>query len=84
MGLGQALTVCFFALLGLRGYSILEVLAPDHLVSLPWVTIAWTQSVLPASAVLIIAAELINVPQLVREARGLAPSQASDLAELTH
>ncbi|MBS0338180.1 MAG: TRAP transporter small permease subunit [Proteobacteria bacterium] len=82
--LAQALVIGFFALLGWMGYSILEVLETDHLVSLPWVTIAWTQSVIPASAVLIIIAEAINIPQMVREARGLAPSQASDLAEMTH
>lgn len=82
--LTQVLVIGFFALLGWTGYSVLEVLATDNLVSLPWITIAWTQSVIPVSAVLIIAAELINLPQMVREARGFASSQASDLAEMTH
>jgi hypothetical protein len=36
------------------------------------------------SAALIILAELLNLPQLVREARGYAASGASDLAEMTH
>ena len=63
---------------------MLEVLATDNLVSLPWITVAWTQSAIPVSAVLIILAELINLPQMIREARGLAASQASDLAEMTH
>jgi len=80
----EVLVIGFFALLGWVGFSILEVLQTDHLVSLPWVTVAWTQSVIPASAVLIIAAELFNLPQMVREARGLAASGASDLAEMTH
>ncbi|MEO8203010.1 MAG: TRAP transporter small permease [Betaproteobacteria bacterium] len=82
--LAETLVVAFFALLGWMGYSILEILNTDHLVSLPWVTVAWTQSVIPASAVLIIVAELSNLPQLLREARGQAPSGASDLAEMTH
>jgi TRAP-type C4-dicarboxylate transport system permease small subunit len=80
----EVLIVGFFALLGWVGFSILEVLETDHLVSLPWVTIAWTQSAIPVSAVLIIVAELLNLPQMVREARGLAASGASDLAEMTH
>ena len=80
----EVLIISFFALLGWVGFSILEVLDTDHLVSLPWVTIAWTQSVIPASAVLIILAELFNLPRMVREARGLAASGASDVAEMTH
>ena len=80
----EVLIIGFFALLGWTGYSVLEVLATDNLVSLPWITVAWTQSVIPVSAVLIIFAELLNLPQMIREARGLAVSQASDLAEMTH
>jgi TRAP-type transport system small permease protein len=82
--LAQVLVIGFFALLGWMGYRILEILETDHLVSLPWVTIAWTQSVIPVSAVLIIVAEVVNIPQMVREAKGLASSQASDLAEMMH
>jgi TRAP-type C4-dicarboxylate transport system permease small subunit len=80
----EVLVVGFFALLGWIGFSILEVLDTDHLESLPWVTVAWTQSAIPVSAALIILAELLNLPQLVREARGYAASGASDLAEMTH
>lgn len=80
----EVLVVGFFALLGWVGYSVLGVLDTDHLVSLPWVTIAWTQSAIPASAALIILAELINLPQMIREARGLVAFGASDLAEMTH
>ena len=80
----EVLVIGFFALLGWVGFSILEVLDTDHLVSLPWVTVAWTQSAIPASALLIIAAELANLPQMIREAQGLTYSQASDLAEMTH
>ncbi len=82
--LTEVLVIGFFALLGWTGYSVLEVLATDNLVSLPWVNIAWTQSVMPVSAALIILAELTNLPQMVREARGLAASGASALAEMTH
>jgi len=80
----EVLVIGFFALLGWTGYSVLEVLATDNLVSLPWITVAWTQSVIPVSAALIVCAELLNLPQMLREARGLAASGASNLAEMTH
>ncbi len=63
------LVVAFFALLGWMGYSILEVLATDHLISLPEVEVAWVQSVIPISAVLIIIAEVLSLPLALRQAR---------------
>lgn len=56
------LFVAFFALLGWVGYEVLGVLATDHLISLPEVPVAWVQSVIPISAVLIIVAELLSLP----------------------
>jgi len=82
--LTEILVILFFALLGWTGYSVLEVLATDNLVSLPWISVAWTQSVIPVSAALIVVAELLNLPQMIREARGLADSGASAIAEMTH
>src|SRR6266566_4615481 len=43
----KALVVAFLALLGWIGYSVLDVLATDYLISLPEVSVAWTQSVIP-------------------------------------
>ena len=40
----KALVVAFLALLGGIGYSVLDVLATDYLISLPEVSVAWTQS----------------------------------------
>ena len=82
--LTEILVIGFFALLGWTGYSVLEVLATDNLVSLPSISVAWTQSVIPASAAFLVLAELFNLPRVVREARGLEAPGASDLAEMTH
>jgi TRAP-type C4-dicarboxylate transport system permease small subunit len=60
--LASVLFVAFFALLGWVGYEVLGVLATDHLISLPDVPVAWVQSVIPISAVLIILAELLSLP----------------------
>jgi TRAP-type C4-dicarboxylate transport system permease small subunit len=59
----------FFALLAWVGVSVLEVLATDTLVSLPQVSVAWTQSVIPISAVLFIVAQALSLPRVLREAR---------------
>jgi TRAP-type C4-dicarboxylate transport system permease small subunit len=75
----QACTLAFFALLAWIGYVVLEVLASDTLVSLPGVSVAWTQSVIPVSAVLIIVAQLLVFPEVLREARRGEIDKAEEL-----
>ena len=65
----EVLVIGFVLLLGWTGYSILGVLATDHLVSLPSIEVAHVQSVIPISAVLIVLAELLTLPRALRQAR---------------
>lgn len=82
---GEACVLGFFALLAWVGYSVLEVLATDYLVSLPSISVNYTQSVIPISAVLFIIAELLNLPMVLNEARGAIAIRAGDVAsEVTH
>lgn len=74
----KTLTIGFFALLAWVGWSVLEVLATDYLVSLPEVSNQYVQSVIPIGAVLFILAELLTLPQ------ALAGGAASELAEKLH
>lgn len=67
--LSEVLVLGFFILLGYFGWSILEVLATDHLVSLPEIPVNYVQSVIPISAVLILVAEAVNLPAVYAEAR---------------
>ena len=67
--LTEACVVAFFVLLAWVGYTVLEVLAGDTLVSLPDVSIAYAQSVIPISALLFVLAELLILPDVLREAR---------------
>ena len=60
----------FFLLVGWTGYAVLGVLDTDHLVSLPAISVAWVQSVVPISAALIIAAELLNLPRVLADVNG--------------
>ena len=48
---------------------MIVILAGDRLTSLPWVPIAFTQSVIPIGALLIALAELLTLPERWREAR---------------
>ncbi len=68
----QLCTLAFFVLLAWVGYSILEVLATDRLVSLPDVPVAYANSVIPISAVLFVIGQLLVFPEVLREARGEA------------
>ena len=65
----EVLVIAFFLLVGWTGYTVLGVLDTDHLVSLPAVSVAWVQSVVPISCVLIVAAELLNLPRTLADAR---------------
>ena len=66
--LAQVCIFGFYALLAWAGYSVMEVLATDYLVSLPSVSVAVAQSVIPISAVLIIIAHACVIPDVMDEA----------------
>jgi TRAP-type C4-dicarboxylate transport system permease small subunit len=70
--IAQLCTMAFFVLLAWMGYSILEVLGSDRLVSLPEVPVAVTNSVIPISAVLFVIGQVLVFPEVLREARGEA------------
>ena len=65
----EAVVILFFALLGYFGWVVLEILATDTLVSLPDIPVSWVQSVIPISAVMIIVAELLTLPDALAWAR---------------
>lgn len=67
--IAEALVIAFFALIAWMGYSILDVLATDSLVSLPEIPVNYIQSVLPISAVLVILAEILTLPAVLAETR---------------
>ena len=77
--LAEASVIGFFVLLTYVGWSIMDVLATDYLVSIPEISVNYTQSVIPIGAVLFIIAQLLNLPQVLAEAsrpgtmRGHAP-----------
>jgi TRAP-type C4-dicarboxylate transport system permease small subunit len=65
----ETLVIGFFLLLAWYGWQVIVILAGDRLTSLPWVPVAFTQSVIPIGSVLIALAELLTLPERWREAR---------------
>ena len=65
----QLCTMAFFVLLAWVGTSILGILADDRLVSLPAVSVALANSVIPISAVLFVVGQLLVFPEVLHEAR---------------
>ena len=58
----EALVFAFFILLAWAGWEVLQVLDGDTLVSLTFVPVQLTQSVIPIGALLFIICELISLP----------------------
>ena len=65
----EVLIVGFFLVIAWYGWQVIVILAGDRLTSLPWVPVAFTQSVIPIGGVLIALAELLTLPERWAEAR---------------
>lgn len=65
--LGEVVVIGFFALLAWSGQAVLQVLQGETLVSLTWVPVSITQSVIPIGSVLFIIAELLSLPDYWRD-----------------
>ena len=63
----EALSIGFFALLAWSGWRVLVILEGMSLISLTFVPVQLTQSVIPIGAVLFIAASLLSLPDYWRE-----------------
>jgi TRAP-type C4-dicarboxylate transport system permease small subunit len=65
----SAVTIFFFGLLTVVGIQVVDILGGDTLVSLPWVPLRFTDSVIPIAGALFVVAELLRLPELLAEAR---------------
>lgn len=65
----SAVTIFFFGLLAVMGVQVVQILKGDTLVSIPELSLQVTQSVIPIASVLFVVAELLRLPDLLREAR---------------
>jgi len=60
--MAEIFVIGFFLVIGWAGWHLLSVFGEETLISLPWVSLRFTQSVIPIGAVLFIAAELLSIP----------------------
>jgi TRAP-type C4-dicarboxylate transport system permease small subunit len=65
----EALVLAFFTVVAWAGWRVLVVLGGTSLISLPWVPLRLTQSVIPIGAVLFIIARLTSWPRMLARAR---------------
>lgn len=63
----EVIVIGFFATLALMGYQVLVVLEGEYLVSLTWVPVQLTQSVIPIGAALFVLCELLSLPDYWRQ-----------------
>ncbi len=63
--LREVFVIGFFALAAWAGWRVVVVLDGFSMVSLPWVSRQFTDSVIPISAILFIVAELLSFPELL-------------------
>lgn len=63
---GEAIVLLFFLLMARAGFQVLEVLAGDNLVSLTWVPVQFTQSVIPIGALLFMLCQILSLPNYWR------------------
>jgi TRAP-type C4-dicarboxylate transport system permease small subunit len=74
--LSEALTIVFFLALAWGGYRLLQVMSGEHLVTLPWLSIEVTQSVIPVASLTFVAAEVLTLPQAWARLHRPPPSAA--------
>jgi TRAP-type C4-dicarboxylate transport system permease small subunit len=72
--LAEAIVLGFMALLAWAGLEVLKVIGDESLVSLRWVPVAFTQSVIPIGATLFIIAELLSLPGYWRQVMEGSPA----------
>jgi len=77
--------LAFFVLLAWAGWTVVQVLEGMTLISLTWVPVQLTQSVIPIGAVLFIVCELLSLPgYMAMIRRGVSAEHLEIEAEIEH
>lgn len=66
LAVAEIIVLGFFVLMAWAGLKVLDVLEGETLVSLTWVPVQLTQSVIPIGAVLFVVCELLSIPDYWR------------------
>jgi TRAP-type C4-dicarboxylate transport system permease small subunit len=80
----EAVVFVFFIMLAWTGAEVLVVLGGDNLVSLEWMPQRVTASAVPIGAALIVIAETLRLPKLLRDARGAGFIDTEAIEAMSH
>lgn len=81
----EAVTAAFFILLAWSGFTVLQVMSGMSLISLTWVPVTFTQSVIPIGAVLFLICQALSLPEYWRKtAAGISLEHAEIEEEVEH
>ena len=81
----EIIVLGFFVLMAWAGLKVLDILQGDMLVSLTWVPVQLTQSVIPIGAVLFVICELLSIPdywRLTAQGRSLEHAEIEEEVEV--
>ncbi|MFK7869351.1 MAG: TRAP transporter small permease [Roseobacter sp.] len=77
VALAEGITAGFFILLAWAGFTVMSILGGMSLVSLTWVPVSFTQSVIPVGAFLFLICQALSLPAYWRDtARGISLEHA--------
>lgn len=79
--IGEIIVLTVFAILAYAGWFILEIVGTETLVSLRWVPLWFTQSVVPIGAGLFIAAQLLSLPAALARLKAGRTVEDEEIAE---
>ena len=65
--LAEAVIIGFFVVIGYAGWYVLGIFGDEALISLPWMRLSFTQSVIPVGALLFTLAEILTIPDAWRK-----------------
>lgn len=79
--IAEILVIGFFVIMAWAGMEVLAILEGDTLVSLTWMPVQLTQSVIPIGALLFIVAELLSLPSYWRQVAAGLSAEHAEIAE---
>jgi TRAP-type C4-dicarboxylate transport system permease small subunit len=80
----EAIFFIFFIMLSWTGVQVIEALGGEYLVSLEWMPQRLTVSAVPIGAALVVIAEALRLPKLLRDARGKGFIDTEAIEAMSH
>lgn len=77
----EIIVIGFFVILAMTGWQVLTVLEGDMLVSLTWVPVQFTQSVIPIGGALFVLCEVLSLPEYWRMTAAGKSLEYADIEE---